>query len=67
MYTKSTIFTSFVYTERCFKQIANLLKLLWRSVLLPIEAYQLCVSEVCKLEAQYLGDNAFWNDIVKQI
>ena len=32
-------------------ELANLSKLLQRSVLTPIEAHQLCVSKVCKLEA----------------
>jgi len=40
---------------------------LQRSALSPIKAHQLCVSKVRKLEAQYLGDNTFWNDKVKQI
>lgn len=41
--------------------------MLQKSVLSPIEAHQLCVSKVRKLEAQYLGDNTFWNDKAKQI
>jgi len=48
-------------------ELANLTKVLQRSVLSPIEAHQLCVSKVRKLEAQYLGDNTFWNDKAKQI
>jgi len=46
---------------------ANLSKVLQRSALSPIEAHQLGVSKVRKLEAQYLGDNTFWNDGAKQI
>jgi len=61
MYTRSTIFTGFVYTERCFKRISKFIK----SALSPIKAHQLCVSKVRKL--QYLGDNTFWNDKAKQI
>ena len=41
--------------------------MLQRSVLSPIEANQLCVSKARKLEAQYLGDNTFWNNKAKQI
>ena len=48
-------------------ELANLLKLLQRSALSPIEAHRLCVSKVRKLEAQYLGDHTFWNDKAKQI
>ena len=48
-------------------ELANLSKLLQRSVLSPIEAHHLCVSKVRKLEAKFLGDNTFWNDKVKQI
>jgi len=43
-------------------ELANSLKVLQKSALSPIETHQLCVSEVRKLEAQYLGDNTFWND-----
>jgi len=46
---------------------ANLSKVLQRSALSPIEAHQLCISKVRKLEAQYLDDNTFWNDKAKQI
>ena len=48
-------------------ELANLSKVLQRSALSPIEAHQLCVSKVRKLEAQYLGYNTFWNDKAKQI
>lgn len=47
--------------------LANLSQLLQRSNLSPIEAHQFCVSKIRKLEAQYLTDNVFWNDKVKQI
>jgi len=40
---------------------------LQRGGISPIEAHRLCVSKVRKLEAQYLGDNIFWNDKAKQI
>ena len=40
-------------------ELTNLSKLLQKSFLSPIEAHQLCVSKVRKLEAQYLGDNTF--------
>jgi len=40
-------------------ELANLSKVLQRSALSPIEAHQLCLSKVHKLEAQYLGDNTF--------
>ena len=57
-----------LYTlNNVLNELANLSKLLQRSVLSPIEAHQLCVSKVRKLEAQYLGNNTFWNDKVKQI
>ena len=46
---------------------ANLSKSLQKSTLSPIEAHQLCISKIRKLEAQYLGDNTFWNDKSKQI
>ena len=45
----------------------TLSKLLQRSTLSPIEAHQLCLSKIRKLEAQYLVENAFWNDKAKQI
>ena len=48
-------------------ELANLSKLLQRSALSPVEAHQLCVSKVCKFEAQCLGDNTFWNNKAKQI
>jgi len=48
-------------------ELPNLSKVLQRSALSPIEAHQLCVSKVRKSEAQYLGDNTFWNDKAKQI
>ena len=41
--------------------------MLQKSALSPVEAHQLRVSKVRKLEAQYLGDNTFWNDKAKQI
>ena len=41
--------------------------MLQRSVLSPIEAHQLCVSIVRKLEAQFLGDNTFWDAKAKEI
>ena len=44
------------------QELANLSKALEGSALSPIEAHQLCVSKVRKLEAQYLGNNTFWND-----
>ena len=48
-------------------ELANLSKSLQKSTLSPIEAHQLRVSKIRKLEAQYLGDNTFWNDKSKQI
>ena len=48
-------------------ELAILSKLLQKSTLSPIEAHELCVFKVCKLEAQYLGDNTFWNNKSKQI
>ena len=48
-------------------ELVNLSKSLQKSALSPIEAHQLCVSKIRKLEAQYLGDNIFWNDKSKQI
>lgn len=47
--------------------LANLSQLLHRSHLSPVDAHQFCVSKICKLEAQYLGDNVFWNDKVIEI
>ena len=48
-------------------EVANLSQLVQRSALSPIEAHQFCVSKICEFEAQYLGDNIFWNDKAKQI
>ena len=50
-----------------FADLAHLSQLLQRRNLSPVEAHQFCVSKVSKLEAQYLGDNVFWNDKVKEI
>ena len=47
-------------------KLANLSKLLQRSALSPIKAHQLCIFKVCKLEAQYLVNNNFWNNKAKQ-
>ena len=41
--------------------------MLQKSALSPIEAHQLCISKVRKLEAQFLGDNNFWNDKANKI
>ena len=65
--TSSTIFTSFVCTDDVLSELAYLPKSLLRKPLSPIEAQQLRISKIRKLEAQYLVDNTFWNDKAKQI
>ena len=67
MYTKSTIFTSFVYTERCFKRISKFIKINTEKYFITNRSSPICVSKIRKLEAQYLGNNTFWNDKSKQI
>ena len=57
-----------VYTVNdVLDELANLSQFVQRSTLSPIEAHKFCVSKIRKLEAQYLGDNTFWNDKAKQI
>ena len=48
-------------------ELANSSQFVQRTTLSPIEANQFCVFKICKLEAQYLGGNIFWNNKAKQI